>query len=239
MERLQKVIAAAGICSRRKAEELITGGHVKVNDKVITELGSKVEDNDIILVDNKPILKEVKEYYLLNKPREYICSVSDDKKRKVVTELIPTKARIYPVGRLDYDTTGVLLLTNDGDFANILMDRGEDVKKTYLAKVPGRFTGNEAQKLEEGVMIDDKLVKASKVKLKKYDEKTNTSYVQVSVHEGLNHEIKNMFTAINYEVLKLTREREFIFTLEGLQSGEYRKLTNKEIKEVYALKKGA
>ncbi len=121
MERLQKVIAKSGVASRRKAEELIIEGKVKVNGNIVTELGTKVSDKDKIEVNNKIIEKEVKEYYLLNKPRGVVTTTTDDKNRKTVIDLIPTNARIYPVGRLDYDTTGALLLTNDGDFANILM----------------------------------------------------------------------------------------------------------------------
>ena len=135
MERLQKVIASSGVTSRRKAEELITAGKVKVNGEVVTELGTKVTDKDRIEVDNVLISKEVKEYYLLNKPRGVVTTTSDDKGRKTVVDLIPTNARIYPVGRLDYDTTGVLLLTNDGDFANILMHPASEVEKVYMAKL--------------------------------------------------------------------------------------------------------
>ena len=135
MERLQKVIAQAGIASRRKAEELITEGNVKVNGKIVTELGTKVSDKDQIEVENNLIEKEIKEYYLLNKPRGVVTTTQDDKNRKTVIDLIPTNARIYPVGRLDYDTTGALLLTNDGDFANILMHPKHEVAKVYVAKV--------------------------------------------------------------------------------------------------------
>ena len=133
MERLQKVIAQAGIASRRKAEELIISGKVKVNGQVITELGTKVSEKDRIEVENKILEKEVKEYYLLNKPRGVVTTTQDDKDRKTVVDLIPTNARIYPVGRLDYDTTGLLILTNDGDFANILMHTKYNIEKVYMA----------------------------------------------------------------------------------------------------------
>ena len=137
MERLQKVIAASGLTSRRKAEELITEGKVKVNGQVVTELGTKVSDKDKILVNNEPITKETKEYYILNKPRGVLTTTSDDRSRKTVVDLIPTTARIYPVGRLDYDTTGLLILTNDGEFANILMHPRKNEKKVYMAKLKG------------------------------------------------------------------------------------------------------
>jgi len=237
MERLQKVIASSGITSRRKAEELITAGKVKVNGEVVTELGTKVTDKDRIEVDNVLIAKELKEYYLLNKPRGVVTTTSDDKGRKTVVDLIPTNARIYPVGRLDYDTTGVLLLTNDGDFANILMHPASEVEKVYMAKLKGIIKGEHINTLKEGIKLDDQVVKPSRVKLKKVDQKTNTCMVQISIHEGKNHQVKRMFEAVGFEVLKLKREREAFFDLKDLQSGEFRKLTPKEVAKVYGLQK--
>ena len=175
MERLQKVIAEAGIASRRKAEELIVKGKVKVNGKIITELGTKVNTSDEIEVDGKLIEKETKEYYLLNKPRGVITSTSDDKGRKTVVDLINTTSRIYPVGRLDYDTTGALLLTNDGEFANILTHPKNKIDKTYLAKLNGIIKGEHINKLKDGVMLDDQLVKPSRVKLKKVNPESNNT----------------------------------------------------------------
>ena len=167
MERLQKVIANSGYCSRRKAEELISQGKVYVNGDLVTELGTKVEPKDIIVVEGVTLNKQVrKEYYLLNKPRGYICSLNDEKGRKVVTDLIATDERIYPVGRLDYDTTGVLLLTNDGDFANILMHPSNGIEKTYLAIVEGIITTEEIYKLIEGVVIEGIKVVPKRVKIK-------------------------------------------------------------------------
>ena len=237
MERLQKVIAEAGIASRRKAEELIKDGKVKVNGKVITELGTKVDNKDIIEVNNKLIEKELKEYYLLNKPRGVITSTSDDKGRKTVIDLIDTGARIYPVGRLDYDTTGALLLTNDGEFANILTHPKNNIDKVYLAKLNGIIKGEQINKLKDGVILDNVLVKPSRVKLKKTDPSKNTSMVEIIIHEGKNHEVKRLFESVGFLVDKLTRERIGIFNLEGLKSGEYRKLTTKEIQIVYGNKK--
>ena len=202
MERLQKVIAEAGITSRRKAEELIMAGVVKVNGTVIRELGTKVSPKDLIEVNGQVIGKEKKVYYLLNKPRGVITSVSDEKNRKTVVDLIDCKERIYPVGRLDYDTTGVLLLTNDGDFANILMHPSHKIEKVYLAKVAGIVKGDTIHALENGVRLDGKLIKPSRVKLRKINTKQNTSYVEVSIHEGMNHQVKRMFQAVGFEVLK-------------------------------------
>lgn len=237
MERLQKVIASSGVASRRKAEELIKDGKVKVNGKVVTLLGTKVDSKDTIEVNNKIIEKELKEYYLLNKPRGVITSTSDEKGRKTVVDLIDTTARIYPVGRLDYDTTGALLLTNDGDFANILTHPKNNIDKVYLAKLNGVIKGEQINKLKDGVMLDNVLVKPSRVKLKKTDASKNTSMVEITIHEGKNHEVKRLFESVGFLVDKLTRERIGIFNLEGLKSGEYRKLTTKEVQIVYGNKK--
>lgn len=236
MERLQKVIAASGISSRRKAEELIVDGKVKVNGKVVTELGTKVSGKDIVEVNGKVISKEEKEYYLLNKPRGVITSTSDDKDRKTVVDLINTKARIFPVGRLDYDTTGLILLTNDGEFANIMMHPKNQIDKIYIAKVKGLIKGEQINKLKEGITLDNQLLKASRVKLRKTNLETNTSIVEITIHEGKNHQIKRMFESVGFPVLKLKREREGFFQLENLKSGEYRKLTPKEVQTVYSQK---
>ena len=236
MERLQKVIAQAGIASRRKAEELITEGKVKVNGIVVTELGTKVSDKDRIEVNNEIIEKEKKEYYLLNKPRGVVTTTQDDKNRKTVVDLIPTSARIYPVGRLDYDTTGVLLLTNDGDFANILMHPTSNVDKVYMAKLEGIIKGEQINQLKDGVELDGEIVKPSRVKLKKVDPKSNSCMVQITIHEGKNHQVKRMFETVGFPVSKLKREKEAFFDLKDLQSGEFRKLTPKEVAKVYGLK---
>ena len=236
MERLQKVIAQAGVASRRKAEELITEGKVKVNGKVVTELGTKVSDKDQIEVENNIIEKEIKEYYLLNKPRGVVTTTQDDKNRKTVVDLIPTNARIYPVGRLDYDTTGALLLTNDGDFANILMHPKHEVTKVYIAKIKGLIKGEQINKLKDGVEIEPGVVvKGERVKLKKTDSKSNTSMVQITITEGKNHQVKKMFEAVGFEVVKLKREKIAFFDLKDLHSGEYRKLTPKEVSKVFSL----
>ncbi len=234
MERLQKVIASSGIASRRKAEELIVAGKVTVNGQVITELGTKVSPKDIVEVDNKVITKEDKEYYLLNKPRGIITSTSDDKNRKTVVDLIDTKARIFPVGRLDYDTTGLILLTNDGEFANILTHPKNQIDKVYIAKLKGIIKGEQINKLKEGITLDNQVVKASRLKLRKTNPETNTSIVEITIHEGKNHQIKRMFDSVGFPVLKLKREREGIFKLDNLKSGEYRKLTPKEVQIVYS-----
>ena len=236
MERLQKVIANLGYTSRRKAEELIVKGKVKVNGEVITSLGTKVKNSDTIEVE-KTILDNNKnyEYYLLNKPRGVISSASDEHDRKTVVDLITTRERIYPVGRLDYDTTGAIILTNDGYLANKLMHPSSNIEKTYLAKVSGLVTGYEIKKLREGVIIDGKKTNKAKVNLKKYDKKTDKSTLELTIHEGRNHQVKKMFESLNHDVLKLKREKYANLDLTNLKSGEYRKLTNKEIAILYSL----
>lgn len=233
MERLQKVIAQSGIASRRKSEELIKDGRVKVNGIKITEMGYKVNNNDVIQVDNKRIDKEIKEYYILNKPRGIVSTSNDDKGRKTVVELINAKSRIYPVGRLDYDTTGLLILTNDGEFANYMMHPKNKIDKVYVAKIKGILEIDAIKKLENGVLIDGKKTSKCKVKVKKKNIDTNTSIVQLTIHEGRNHQVKKMFASLGYDVIKLKRERVGNLVVGNLKSGEYRRLDDNEIKQLY------
>lgn len=238
MERLQKVISNAGYCSRRKAEELILKGKVFVNGNLVKELGVKVNNDDLIVVEGVTLNKKSnKEYYLLNKPRGVICSVKDEKGRKVVTDLIDTSERIYPVGRLDYDTTGVLLLTNDGDFANILMHPSNEIEKTYLAVIEGIMTTEEIYKLKEGIIIDGEKIVPKRVKIKKKELNKNKEKVEITIVEGKNHIVKKLFKAVGHPVAKLTRERLAFLDVKGLQSGEYRLLTSSEVKRLKQLKK--
>lgn len=233
MERLQKVIAATGYCSRRKAEELIRTGHVTVNGNLVTELGTKVNSTAKIEIDGEKINKENKEYYLLYKPRQVITSTYDDKKRKTVVDLIDTDVRIYPVGRLDYDTTGALILTNDGEFANLLMHPKNKVDKVYIAKIRGILYPDMIKTLERGVIIDGVKTARSKIKVKKYDKKADTSMVEVTIHEGKHHQVKKMFESVGKDVIKLHREKIAFLDLRGLVSGDYRRLNPKEVKQLY------
>ena len=235
MERLQKVIANYGYCSRRKAEELIKQGKVIVDNKIITTLGYKVDSSSSIIVDGVLLEKENKVYFLLNKPRGVISSASDDKKRTTVVDLIDTNLRIYPVGRLDYDTTGIILLTNDGDFSNMLTSPSNEIEKTYVAKVKGLILSSEIKKLKSGVIIDNYKTSPCKIKIKNYNKKTDTSMVEITIHEGKNHQVKKMFESINHEVLKLKREKIAFLNLSGVPSGSYRNLTPKEVKQLYVL----
>jgi len=238
MERLQKVIANSGYCSRREAEKLIENNHVSVNGEIINELGTKVSEKDLIEIDGVKINKDAKEYYLLYKPRGVVSTVKDDRGRKTVVDIIKTDARIYPVGRLDYDTTGVLLLTNDGELANLLTHPKNNVEKIYIAKIRGIIDGQSLKKLSDGVVIDGYKTAKAKAKLRKVDKNSNTSIVELRIHEGKNHQVKKMFEAVGFEVLKLKREVFAFFTVGNLNSGEYRKLTIKEVKQLYGMFKG-
>lgn len=241
MERLQKIIAQAGIASRRKAEKLIAEGKVKVNGKVVTKLGTKVDINkDKITVDGIPLEREEPVYYLLYKPRSVISSVTDDKNRKVVTDFIPEDKRIFPVGRLDYDTSGVILLTNDGDFAHMLMHPKYEIEKTYIAKVEGIISKETMNQLKKGIELEDGITAPAKVKRIAINKKKKTSIVELTIHEGRNHQVKRMLEAVGHPVIKLKRERFAFLTCEGMNPGEYRKLTPKEVKQLVALatKKG-
>ena len=235
--RLQKLMSERGICSRRKAEELIVQGLVSVNGKVVTELGTKVSEKDKIMVDGKPLYnKEKLVYIVLNKPRNTIATVSDDRGRKTVIDCIEgLKQRIYPVGRLDFDTTGVLLLTNDGDLSNKLTHPSNEIDKIYIATIKGEITKEDLSLLENGVMIDGRKTSPCKATLNKYNKEKNKSIVELTIHEGRNHQVKKMFEAINKEVTKLHRDSFAGISSKGLYEGQYRKLTPKEISELKEL----
>lgn len=235
MERVQKVIANNGYCSRRKAEELIQKGKVKVNNVVIRELGTLVNPEDLIEVDGYVLEKQEKVYILLNKPRGVVTTTSDDKHRKTVVDLINIPTRVYPVGRLDYDTTGILLLTNDGVLTNAMLHPSNNIEKIYIAKIKGTLTPGHKKSLESGIVIDGKKTARCKVKVCKIDRKANTSVIEIMIHEGRNHQIKNMFLALGYEVIKLRRESVAFLTADGLKPGEYRFLSVKEVKILYSL----
>lgn len=237
MERLQKVIANSGFCSRRKAEELILKGDVKVNGEVVKKLGTTVSNTDVITVLNKPLVKqEEKEYYLLYKPEKTISSVHDEKGRKTVVDLVLTNSRIYPVGRLDYDTTGLLILTNDGELTNILTHPKNKIEKIYKAKVKGVITIPELKKLKKGLIIENRLTVPTYVKIKKTNLDTKTTTLYIGLVEGRNHIVKKLLASLDHPVLELKRESLAFLTLEGLKKGEARKLTIKEVKKLYSLK---
>ncbi len=237
MERLQKIIANSGYCSRRKAEDLITSGKVSVNGKVVKDLGTKASLNDTILVEGKAIKHKNLEYILLYKPRGVVTTTKDEKGRKTVIDLVETKNRLYPVGRLDYDTSGLLLLTNDGDLTNKLIHPSNEIDKVYVAKINQSVIPEKIKSLNKGIIIDGKKTAPAKTKILKIDKKNNYSLVRITIHEGKNHQVKKMFEAIGYKVTKLKREEFAFLNLNGLTSGEYRHLTIKEVKKLYALTK--
>ena len=236
MERLQKVIANSGVTSRRKAEEMISKGNVRVNGKVVTELGVKVSGNDIIEVDGVTINRDTKKvYYILNKPREVITSVSDDKNRKTVLDCINTDIRVYPVGRLDYDTTGLIILTNDGELANKLMHPSNKIEKTYIAKIEGLLNKDDIDRLKRGINIDDRKVEIVNFKIRDKDLVKNTSLIEITIIEGRNHIVKRIFESLKHPVIRLSRIRLAFLDIRNLKSGEYRELSLKEVKKLYSL----
>src|SRR5690625_4720156 len=194
LERLQKVIAQSGLTSRRKAEQMILDGKVKVNNEIVTTLGTRVSKKDEVKVNDIPIQREEPVYYLLYKPREVISSVSDDKQRKVVTDFFPhVEQRIYPIGRLDYHTSGIILLTNDGTFANLLMHPRYEIDKVYVAKVKGIVKRQTVSQLIRGVRSDGGLLKAIHVKILSVDHRSNHSIVEIMLHEVKNKQVRRMF----------------------------------------------
>lgn len=233
MERLQKVIAHAGITSRRKAEELIVAGRVSVNGQIVKELGVQVSAKDRVEVDGVPIEQESPVYYMLYKPRGVISAVTDDKKRKVVLDFFTeVPERLYPIGRLDYDTSGLLLLTNDGDLSQKLMHPKHEVDKVYVAKVKGIADKKQLLPLSRGIRIEGKKTAPARFEILSIDAATQTSIVQLTIHEGRNHQVKNMLKAVGLPVQKLKREMYGSLTLAGLRPGEYRELTKKEVNEL-------
>lgn len=242
LERLQKIISAAGVASRRKAEQLITSGHVQVNGATITELGSKADaDSDHIRVNGKLLQAERRHVYLLlNKPKGYVTTVSDPEKRPTVMDLIRgVKGRVYPVGRLDYASEGLLLLTNDGELANRLMKAASHVAKTYVVKVAGTPKEEALAKLRAGVSIatdDGKRVKTGPAAVRVVKEATNPWY-EITLIEGRNRQIRRMFEAVGHHVEKIKRVRYGPLALD-VPPGEFRSLTLKEIERLKSASKG-
>mgnify|MGYP000848142797 CR=1 FL=1 len=236
MERLQKVIAHAGIASRRKAEQLILEGKVTVNGKVAKELGTKVSPNDKVEVAGVPVEREEPVYFVFYKPRGVISSVQDEKGRKVVTDYLPNiKQRVYPVGRLDYDTSGLIVLTNDGEFANLLMHPRNQIEKVYVAKTKGIPSKEKLISLQRGIVLEDGKTAPAKVKMISADPKKESAIIEISVHEGRNRLVRRMFEAIGCPVMKLKRERYGSLTLAGLSAGNIRELTPHEVKQIRTL----
>ena len=234
MEKIQKIIANAGYASRRKAEELISEGRVLVNGKIAT-IGMRLDNKDKIEVDGTPLNKDPLVYYLLYKPEGYISSTKDEAGRKTVLDLINSNIRVYPVGRLDYDTSGLLLITNDGALANALLHPKYQIPKKYMAKIDGLIDMKRINVLKKGIMIENTKVIPDKIKVRSKNLKNKTSIVELVIHDGKNHEVKKLFAAIGFNVIKLKRTEFAFLNLNLLKKGEYRKLSGNEVKQLKSL----
>ena len=233
--RINKYLSGCGLDSRRKCEKLVTDGRVKVNGKTITDLATDVKDGDSVEVDGKCVnLSERKVYIMLNKPKGCVCTASDEKGRKTVLDLIKINERIFPVGRLDYDTEGLLLLTNDGDLAYTITHPKNMVKKVYSVRVEGEPTDMELKNLRNGVEYNGVKYAPARVAVVEKDEKF--SKLEITVVEGKNHEIKNMIESLGRRVLFLKRTEIAGIRLGGLSRGEWRYLNAREIEHIQSLK---
>lgn len=230
--RLQKYLANAGICSRRKAEELIVQGKVKVNGKIVNELGIKVDpDKDSIVYENKEVKKQEKKVYvLLNKPIGYVTTVKEQFGRPAIIDLVKDiRIPILPVGRLDMYTSGAIMLTNDGDFIYRVTHPKNEIEKTYIATLSGIVTNSDIEKLKKGVKIDDYISGSAKVKILKIDKETNTSRIEITIHEGKNREVRKMCEAVGKNVKALHRSKIGLINIKSLKIGEWRYLTEQEV----------
>lgn len=228
LERLQKLISKAGICSRRAAEQLILDGRISVDGIIVKELGVKADSKiNTISFDGKPIFSEKKVYLLFYKPENVITSMYDPEGRPVVTDYINIKERVYPVGRLDFDAEGLLILTNDGEFANKLIHPRYKVKKSYRVKVKGKISESSLDRIRSGISYKDIEYQPATIDIIKTNR--NTAWLDLVIKEGKNHQVKNMLAAIGLEVLILIRKKIAFLNLNGLKKGEFRELTEKEI----------
>ena len=233
-ERLQKFLANAGITSRRKCEELILDGKIEVNGAIVTELGTKVSEKDIVKYNGKIVkTEEEKIYILLNKPIGYVTTAKDQFNRDTVLDLIKINKRIVPVGRLDMYTSGALILTNDGEFVNMLTHPKNEIDKTYNVTVKGNVTNEDIEQLQKGVKIDDEYItKPAKVKILKIDKEKNISRIQITIHEGKNRQVRKMCEAINKKVLALHRCKIGNIEVKDIKVGNWRYLTKKEVENL-------
>jgi 23S rRNA pseudouridine2605 synthase len=233
-ERLQKVLAQAGVASRRKCEEIILDGRVTVNGAVVTELGTKVDPTrDRIEVDGKPIASEEKVYLLLNKPRGVVTTANDPQGRKTVVDLFDIPQRIYSVGRLDLDTSGLLIMTNDGELANGLMHPSREINKVYRAWVRGIVHLDKVKQLAAGIELDDGMTAPAKVRI--LEKGSDETLLEIIIHEGRNRQVRRMCDAIGHPVKSLQRVQYAFLKLARLRYGEYRELTPEEVRRLYAV----
>ena len=232
--RLQKYIADCGITSRRKAEELIKQGKIKVNGQIIYELGTKINpQKDIVLYQNKKIKEKEKDVYiLLNKPIGYVTTVKDQFGRPSVLDLVKIKQRIVPVGRLDMYTSGALILTNDGDFVYQVTHPKHEIDKTYTVTIKGIVTKQDVELLKKGVKIEEYITKPAKVKILKTDFEKNNSRLEITIHEGKNRQIRKMCEAVGYPVLALHRSKISGIDVKDLPLGKWRFLSKQEVERI-------
>ncbi len=233
MERLQKIIAHAGICSRRKAEQYIAEGRVRVNGKPVTQAGLKVDpDQAVITVNGKPLQKEKKIYILLHKPRGYVTTLSDPQGRSIVMDLLPEiKERLFPVGRLDLDSEGALLLTNDGALANRVLHPRFEVKKTYETTVKALPKKSDLRRLEQGIILDGQKTWPARLRLVK--AKKGAAVIEIIIHEGKKRQVRKMLKAIGHPVVRLKRTAYGKLRLGTVSSGTYRFLSKNDIKKLF------
>ena len=237
MPRLNKYIASTGLCSRRKADELISDGKVKVNDKIITELGFYVREKDKVSVEGKTVRPLQLEYYRFYKPAGYITTTDDEKGRKTIYDILPPELKhLKPVGRLDKDSTGLLILTNDGELINQMTHPSIKVPKTYLVTINGRFTEEHARKMSEGIEIvtdtnEKKIAYADTLPIEISNKK---SVIQVVLYQGINRQIRKMFAKLGFEVEVLKRVQHAVITLEGLKKGQVKVMKPKLVKQLQA-----
>ena len=233
-ERLQKYLANCGICSRRKAEELIASGKVSVNGKIVTELGTKINPKvDKVIYNGKEVKEESNHVYiLLNKPIGYVTTAKDQFGRDSVMDLVKVKERVVPVGRLDMYTSGALILTNDGDFVYQVTHPKHKIEKTYTVTIKGIVKDEEVERLRKGVKIDDYITKEAKVKILKIDEEKNQSRLEITIHEGKNRQIRKMCEAVGHKVLALHRSKIAGIGVKDLPLGKWRYLSKEEVKKM-------
>ena len=238
-ERLQKYMARCGVASRRKCEEIILSGEVKINDNIVSELGVKIDPEKDTVTYKGNIIKpeENKLYIMLNKPEGYITSVKDEKGRKTILDLVKVEERIYPIGRLDYDSSGLILLTNDGDIYNKIIHPRVNIGKKYIATCRGEFSKEEIKRFESGIDIGGYITAEAKMTLLDIEKKNNlvNSVVEIIIHEGKNRQIRRMCEALGHEVLSLKRVEVGNIKLGYLKKGQWRVLTEEELKYINSL----
>lgn len=235
--RINKFLAHAGVASRRKSEELITSGQVTINGEIMRDLAHQVKSGERVEVNGVSVYNQEPVYYLLNKPRGVISSSSDEKGRRTVIDLVHEKSRIYPVGRLDWDTSGLIILTNDGEFTNLMTHPKHQIDKTYIAKVEGMANKENLRPLTLGMTIEGQKISPAHYEILKNEREKNSSVVALTIHEGQNHQVKNMFAKVGLPVKKLSRVQYGNLTLDGVPTGQFRKLSKKEVSQLVNLAK--